>query len=222
MSIIVQYTDPTALPDTPYNMWANGELDDFVHAPEGSKVEVIGGRIVVSPAPVVRHNTIIYAVSDALTFARAGNPGFPWRPIQTSRVGFTGIGDGYVPDLIVLDAAMLVEAEDADVQGFVPDQIEMAVEVTSPGNAGDDRRPSAHRGQEQRPTKWTGYARAEIPYYLLVDRDPKVASTTLYSIPDQATGAYLHKETWAFGETVLLPEPFGIEIDTSRWKPWKP
>jgi hypothetical protein len=38
--------------------------------------------------------------------------------------------------------------------------------------------------------------------------------------PDQASGAYLHQETWSIGETIILPDPIGIEIPTDSWKPW--
>jgi hypothetical protein len=69
-------------------------------------------------------------------------------------------------------------------------------------------------------TKWSGYAKAEIPYYLLVDRSPKAGRTILYSIPDEGTGAYLHEESWAFGQAIRLPEPFGIEIATDQWQTW--
>jgi hypothetical protein len=100
---------------------------------------------------------------------------------------------------------------------LVPDQIELVVEVTSPSNADNDRRPQRERAKT---TKWSGYARAEIPYYLLIDRDPRVARITLYSIPDQGTGAYLHQEVWEFGHQVRLPEPFGIEIATEAWSRW--
>ena len=35
-----------------------------------------------------------------------------------------------------------------------------------------------------------------------------------------ASGAYLHQDTWEFGETVLLPDPFELEIPTGNWRPW--
>jgi hypothetical protein len=38
--------------------------------------------------------------------------------------------------------------------------------------------------------------------------------------PDQGTGTYLHEETWKFGETIVLPEPFGFKIATGEWEPW--
>lgn len=91
----------------------------------------------------------------------------------------------------------------------------MVVEITSERDAAGDRKPS---GEVM--TKWSGYARMEIPYYLLVDRDPKVARTILYSIPDRSAGAYLNEESWAFGETVHLPAPFDLAIRTGSWRPW--
>ncbi|MCP2340085.1 hypothetical protein [Actinomadura rupiterrae] len=46
------------LPDTPANMWARGELHDFLRLPhDGTRVEIIGGEIVVSPpASVTLHS----------------------------------------------------------------------------------------------------------------------------------------------------------------------
>lgn len=97
---------------------------------------------------------------------------------------------------------------------LVPDQVELVVEVTSPSNADNDRPPQPKRAKT---TKWSGYARVEIPYYLLIDWDPKAARATLYSILDQGMSAYLHQETWEFGQTIWLLEPFGIEIGTNPW-----
>ena len=93
----------------------------------------------------------------------------------------------------------------------------MVLEVTSRSNAADDRQPALRRSTG---TKWNGYAQVGLPYYLLVDRAPRSAQTVLYSDPDPASGAYLHFESWKFGETVRLPEPFGFEIVTDAWRPW--
>jgi Uma2 family endonuclease len=206
------------LPDTPYALWARGELDDHLHLPDRLfRVEVIGGEIVVSPAPALEHGGIVQDIADSVAEARFGRPGFPWKCIQGTGMDLVGIRDGYVPDLMILEAETLREARQAGVRYLVPDQVELVIELTSPSNANDDRKPAALRPE---PTKWNGYARAEIPYYLLVDRDPKAARTTLFSIPDQGTGAYLHEDSWAFGETVVLPDPIGLEIPTVEWTSW--
>jgi Uma2 family endonuclease len=204
------------VPDSPYAMWLRGELDDYLHVPDSSKVEVIGGRIVVTPAPAFEHANIVQDVIEAFVEARIADPAYSWKVISGSGLDLVGIRDGYIPDLKVMDRVVHQEARRAGVRFLVPDQVELVMEVTSPSNADVDRRPA----KDREPTKWNGYAQAEIPYYLLIDRDPKHARATLYSIPDQATGAYLHKEGWTFGEVIRLPEPFGIEIATDQWRPW--
>jgi Uma2 family endonuclease len=81
------------------------------------------------------------------------------------------------------------------------DAIVMVVEVTS------------SRPKQDRETKRTGYARAGIPFYLLVDRDEE--TVTLFSGTDGTT--YRHTDQVPFGRSLPLPEPFEIELDTSRF-----
>ncbi|XRQ04211.1 Uma2 family endonuclease [Actinomadura welshii] len=205
------------LPDTPYNLWVRGELDDHVDAPEGSRIEIIGGEVVVSPPPGFPHNAIVGDINYALIRAHVLQPDYAWKTDYGTGMSLVGIGDGFVPDLMLLDQDVYQAARRSGVRMLVPDQVELVLEVTSAGNAGNDRQP-AGRGRGR--NKWNGYAAAEIPYYLLVDRSPKVARSILYSIPDQGSAAYLHRDSWEFGETINLPDPFDIEIDTTQWKPW--
>lgn len=169
----------------------------------------------MSPAPAFGHGGIIQDVVDRVAEARVTEPAFAWRCIQGTGLDLVGVQDGYIPDLMFLETETFAAAQRADVLYVVPDQVELVVEVTSPSNAGNDRRPREHR----KLTKWNGYARSEIPYYLLIDRDPGVSRITLYSIPDGASGGHLHQDTWEFGETVVLPDPFGLEIPAA-WRPW--
>jgi hypothetical protein len=203
------------LPDTPYALWVDGALDGLLHLPETSRVEIIGGEIVVSPAPQFRHGMLIDRIGLPLSIAR--HSGFSWYCARNVALELCGLLDGYVPDLLVLDARTAQEADDADVRNLTADQIEMAVEVTSSSSAVNDRRPAS---DDAKPTKWSGYALAKIPYYLLVDADPKDARVTLYSIADPGTGTYLQEETWQFGETIVLPEHLGVMIPTTNWEPW--
>ncbi|WP_157995949.1 Uma2 family endonuclease [Thermomonospora amylolytica] len=217
MSITTTNEHPVKLPDTAHAMWERGELHDFLHLPHDNfSVEIIGGKIVVSPAPRAGHGRVIRGIYNAFRDARVADPQFPWDCAPMLDLNLTEIGEGYCPDLMVMQAEILGVLEDEDERYARTDHVEMVVEVTSPSNASNDRRP-AERGA---PSKWTGYARAEIPYYLLVDRDPKGPLITLYSVPDPAAGAYLHSDTWEFGDTVTL-EHFGLEIDTTGWAPWK-
>lgn len=93
----------------------------------------------------------------------------------------------------------------------------MVVEVTSRSTAAVDRQPTLRRSTG---TKWNGYAQVGLPYYLLIDRAPRTAQAVLYSNPDPGSGAYLHFESWRFGETIRLPDPFGFAIATDGWDPW--
>ncbi|WP_165495282.1 Uma2 family endonuclease [Actinomadura roseirufa] len=207
------------LPDTPYNLWMRDELAELMNLPhDGTHVEIIGGEIVVSPGPDYAHNAIIRSIQQKIFAAELADPAFPWRCIFSQDVSLSEIHDGYIPDLCVLSEDNDRKAQAAQVKKVRPQLLELAVEVTSPTNAADDRRPG---GRRSRPTKWSGYARVGIPYYLLVDRAPGAALTTLFSEPDTTAGEYREAVSWAFGESVKLPEPLGLEIPTDEWEPWR-
>jgi Uma2 family endonuclease len=206
------------LPDTPYDLWVRGELAGFLHLPDdGTRVEVIGGEIVVSPGPTLAHHLIVSDISDRFAEVRAAEAGFTWRCVQTTDLNLVRLGDGYVPGLLVIDADVAREARQTGARHLLPTQVDLAVEVTSPSNAANDREPGR---LGRRPTKWGGYASTGIPYYLLVDRDPRLPRTTLYADPDVHAGTYEALTTWKFGETIELPEPFGLRIPTDEWEPW--
>ena len=207
------------LPDTAYNLWVRDELADYLRLPnDGTRVEVIGGEIVVSPGPDFAHNDMVQDIQRGLFAAETAEPSFRWRSIHTMDLDLSAIQDGYIPDLALLDRDIARHARRARAKHVTPEQLQLVLEITSPSNAGNDRRPSARRLSG---TKWNGYARAGIPYYLLVDRDPRAAQTKLYSNPDQASGIYMHELIWEFGQAIRLPEPFGFEIPTDEWEPWK-
>jgi Uma2 family endonuclease len=200
-------------------MWVDGELQDYLHIPyDGTRVEIIDGEIVASPAPRLMHNIICTQIANFVDRALVKDPSYRWRSVNGNGLNFVAEENGYIPDLIVMDSEVTQEALKLNQMHLMTDQAEMVVEVTSPSTANRDRPPTDKQSGKG---KWCGYARAEIPYYLLVDLDPAVSAVTLYSIPDQASAAYLHKENWSLGETITLPDPIGIEIPTDDWKPWE-
>ena len=206
------------LPDTPYRMWVRQEIDDYLHLPDdGSRVEIINGEIVVSPAPEYAHNGAVGDVHTAFGVARHLNPAFRWRAVQTTGLDLIEIQDGYIPDLLVVSTQVHAEAMRSRTLYLVPGQVEMAVEATSKSNAASDREPAS---ASSRRTKWNGYAATGIPHYLLIDRDPKVAQAILHSSPDRSTGRYEDQRAWNFGDTIHLPAPFDVDIVTSDWQPW--
>jgi Uma2 family endonuclease len=206
------------LPDASYAMWVRDELAGYLHLPkDGTRVEVIGGEIVVSPGHSVDHNGMVRDIDRGLFAAELTDPTVVRRSVQTIDLNMFEIGDGYIPDLIVMDAEVLAEARETKAKHLLPYQVDLVVEVTSRSNAVSDRKPDQKR---KAGTKWSGYAHAGIPYYLLVDRDPKVCGTTLYANPDMRAGTYAELQARGFGETIRLPHPFGFEISTEHWDHW--
>ncbi|MEV7924581.1 Uma2 family endonuclease [Kitasatospora sp. NPDC088779] len=202
------------LPESPYALWVRGELDEQLGLPEVLRVEVIGGEFVVTPYPPVNHALMLRDIHEWLFRAELGGEGFPWQVVQHVGVDLAEIGDGYCSDLIVVTAEvdLLARAEDRYLS---PSEISLVAEVTAHPSAHNDRRPVFGK-----PTKWSGYARTGVPYYLLVDRDPRQPGVTLFGEPDRSEGAYEVLGEWKFGEAVRLPKPFDIEIGTGKWKPW--
>ncbi|MFF5361090.1 Uma2 family endonuclease [Streptomyces scabiei] len=83
----------------------------------------------------------------------------------------------------------------------------MAVEITSHDRATDRR---------DRVDKPLGYAAAEIPVHLLIDRDRDHTTVTVFSEPKD--GRYRRTESCAWGATVELPAPVNITLDTEKLK----
>ncbi|GAA1384041.1 Uma2 family endonuclease [Kitasatospora putterlickiae] len=207
------------LPDSPYAMWVRGELDEYLRLPDdGTRVEVVGGEIVVSPAPVFAHGGILSDIQRGFERALFLKSTFPWRAVQAINLDLVSVGDGYVPDLVLLHKEIEATKRAEDVLHLHPHDVELVVEVTSSSNARHDRRPMF--GRQVKPTKWSGYARSGVPYYLLVDRDPRQPGVTLFGDPDKGEGTYETLGEWKFGDTVRLPEPFDVEIGTDAWKSW--
>ncbi|MDL4818152.1 Uma2 family endonuclease [Actinomadura opuntiae] len=219
MSTLATVHHHREFPDTPYNLWMRDELVDLLDLPhDGTRVEIIGGEIVVSPGPDYGHNVIVRSVSEGFLAAKLTDPAFPWRCVQTQDLNLSDIHDGYIPDLCVLSKEDDRQAAAAQLTKVVPPHLALVLEVTSPSTAAHDRLPGLRRAK---PTKWNGYARVGIPYYLLVDREPGKALTTLFSSPDTASGEYRESVSWEFGEPIKLPDPFGLEISTDEWEPWQ-
>lgn len=111
-------------------------------------------------------------------------------------------GDGRLSNYVIPDgtfAPLELDVYDNDDSWSEPHGITMVVEVTS-------SKPEPGREAERR-----GYARAEIPFSLLADRDEK--RVILFGHPDG--GGYERTDQVPFGKGLALPEPFGFELDTS-------
>ncbi|MFE6835425.1 Uma2 family endonuclease [Streptomyces sp. NPDC057705] len=107
-----------------------------------------------------------------------------------------GSSNWYVPDIAVVPEELTYGGG-----ALVPDQTLLVVEVTSESNAETDRVVKRKR-----------YAEYGAPLYLLVDRLEK--TVTLFAGPGRL-GYTKVDGPHPFGTPVRLPEPFGIELDTS-------
>lgn len=168
------------------------ELD----VPEGYRAEISEGAILMSPPPGGKHNVIADVVHWVLRSHAPTGVGV----FQTVAIEIDGIEKLYVPDAIAAPVAAI--RDDGTV---LPQDTLIAAEITSPGRANVDR-------QE----KLQAYAQGGMPMYLLIDRvRPSGPAVTLYS--DPAGGSYQHVVQVPFGESVRLPEPFDVDLDTSQF-----
>ncbi|MFG2227799.1 Uma2 family endonuclease [Streptomyces sp. NPDC048644] len=168
--------------------------------PEGSRVEIIEGIVTVSPPPDGMHNDIADELAERLYAVKPKE----WGIYQTLGVAVPSREGLYVPDLVVAPK-QLVRSEPL---GYLPAAAsELIVEITSKSNAVHDRI-----------SKPAGYARAGVPFYLLIDRWAPVEPTvTLFGDPQN--DVYRPLSTVKFGEPFHLPEPFDLTIETAAFSP---
>jgi Uma2 family endonuclease len=165
--------------------------------PEGCKVEIIEGIVTVAPPPVNNHNLIAAAVQRRLYQVIPDD----WEIFQTLNVAVPSRGGLYIPDLAVVPREAVPRGENVTPA----DVAELVVEITSRSNAANDR-----------VSKLNGYAAAGIPLYLLIDPHATGSPTVhLYGEPEDGQYRVLH--AGKFGETVHLPEPFDLTLDTFGW-----
>ncbi|MDA8369288.1 MAG: Uma2 family endonuclease [Nocardiopsaceae bacterium] len=171
------------------------ELD----VPDGWRAEIIddNGVVLVAP-PSDPHNFIAGRINRALLKTIPDD----WDVYQTLGVWIALLEKLYVPDLLVMPTSVVLDTERSPCPA---EEALLVVEIVSESNARTDRT-----------TKLWGYAHAPVPLYLLIDAwDENGPSVTLYEQP--GNGRYTHSTTVDFGAKIVLPEPFGTEIDTSAF-----
>ncbi|MEU8627716.1 Uma2 family endonuclease [Streptomyces sp. NPDC048669] len=111
-----------------------------------------------------------------------------------------GSSNWYVPDIAVVPEALAKGGG-----ALLPEQTLLVVEVTSESNA-----------ETGRVVKRRRYAEYRAPLYLLVDRIE--GSVTLFSEPGHL-GYTRVDGPHPFGAALRLPDPFGLDLDTSGLSP---
>ncbi|GGT61341.1 Uma2 family endonuclease [Streptomyces purpureus] len=161
--------------------------------PDGVKVELLRGVIVMMAAPDLVHNMIMEGLVDQLPRSR-------WARLQTQDVDIVGEASEPVPDLVV------VARDDVPTSGPLPSPlITMVVEVVS--------KSSVHQDYV---VKRSIYAAGRVPAYLVID--PVMAHSVLLTRPagDGEDADYLSQEITKFGDSLPL-EILGLEVDTSEF-----
>ncbi|GGT27858.1 Uma2 family endonuclease [Streptomyces purpureus] len=174
-------------------------LDEFdaleAAAPENLHVELINGRILVTPAPDGDHDENVMSVADQL---RAREPQLRVYQERGLAVPSYRAGRARVDGAVAPVGYFRGQPSWADSSGVL-----MVIEVTSGREADAD---------VDRIEKRDAYAQAALPVYLLIDRHRGEAIVHW----DPEGGRYLHECRAAFGAKLELPEPFGFALDTTE------
>ncbi len=169
---------------------------DSVEIPEGYKVELLNGEIILTPSGKPLHWEIQSQLLRQI-WSRGG-----WEAAAQQTVRHPGFGDEPKPDVFVLASTVKVDPE-----GVYPaEHIELVVEVLSKSTKGTDL-----------VSKVEIYGRFGIPLYLIIDPFKRVC--TLHILPEP-TG-YEDSVGFEFGKPVPLPKPFGFALDTSTFPAYR-
>ncbi|MGW7195175.1 Uma2 family endonuclease [Streptomyces chryseus] len=172
-----------------------GEAADLIsRALPGHRVEILQGRLIVTPPPDGSHALSLTKLGRA--FDRGGVEEAGLEYVQGIGLWLPGLPDDYaIPDFSVVDE----DFRDAHVQKncYAPNVFRLVVEVTS-SNWTDDLG-----------TKVESYAEAGVPVYIVADR--KHGEVLLYSDPEN--GKYPAPQRYERGASVPVPAAVGVTLD---------
>ncbi|NEA62385.1 Uma2 family endonuclease [Streptomyces sp. SID12488] len=167
--------------------------DQLSRALPGHRVEILQGRLTVTPPPDGSHALSLTWLVEAFGGAGARKAGL--RYVQGIGLWLPTAADDYsIPDFSVVDE----DFRDALVQKncYAPNVFRLMVEVTS-SNWSDDLGP-----------KVECYAEAGIPVYIVVDR--KHDEVLLYQ--DPVNGKYDVPQRFKRGQDFPVPESVGVTL----------
>jgi Uma2 family endonuclease len=168
--------------------------DQLARSLPGHRVEILQGRLTVTPPPDGSHALTLTKLGRALDRAGIVEAGYEY--VQGIGLWLPTLPQDFaIPDFSVVDA----DFRDAHVTKnyYAPDVFRMVVEVTS-SNWSDDLGP-----------KVECYAQAGLPAYLVADR--KHGEVLLYT--DPADGKYPDPQRFERGRSVPVPACVGVRLD---------
>lgn len=159
----------------------------------GYRVEIIGGKILVSPPPDAPHAVALTHLM--IPFIATGLHSDDSQVLQGIGLWLpTGTEDYAIPDLSLVDA----DIDDHLVENNCYDPVcfHLVLEVTSSNWKADLR------------DKVKAYASAKIPVYVIVDRKHQ----RLHVLTDPSGSGYENHRPYSPGEVVTLPAAIGAEV----------
>jgi Uma2 family endonuclease len=156
---------------------------------DGNRYEIIDGALIVTPAPITRHQIV---VANLYGMVRSACP-------STLRVLFAPY-DVKLSELTVLQPDLLVASKSAFTETNLPSTPLLAVEVLSPSTRHIDLGLKRSR-----------YEAAGCPSYWVVD--PGVPSITAWELRE---GQYAVAGSATGDESVTLEHPFPVELVPAR------
>lgn len=175
-------------------VWVWGQTD----VPKGCKAEIIAGLITVTPYSAQAHHGTVEPVQRCLYEVIPEG----WGVYQRLALAVPSRFGLYVPDLAVVPQEAL-RGEDTLVPAG---EAHLVVEVTSKTTADNDR---THKAK--------GYAEAGVPLYLLIDA-PAPGGPTVRLYGEPKGDVYRLLSAGPFGSRFVLPQPFGLALDTSEFR----
>jgi Uma2 family endonuclease len=170
--------------------------DDYLALGETwDRIELIDGRLMVSPAPTPWHQDISRFIAGAL------EPGAERVGLKVYEAVNVRLRQGRIPipDLVVV--------ERVDPHQLVIDvtKVKLICEIVSPSSEAADRVLKMHL-----------YGDDRIPWYLIVDPDPKSLTVELFHHDRRR---YVHHATGRPGAPLVLTEPVDAVIDLAGLSP---
>ncbi|MCP3821028.1 Uma2 family endonuclease [Streptomyces sp. A3M-1-3] len=171
------------------------EVAEKIEEATGLRVQVLGGSLVMSPTPRGKHAGVIHRLEQAI------RPSLPPAlvAVEVASIEMPDDPDDYVtPDLTICPADFL-ESDDWLID---PRDVELAVEVISKSEKVRDIT-----------SKQDWYAVAGVKALLVID--PRQGTWALHTRPED--GRYEEALRGKYGETVPLPAPLALDVETGRF-----
>lgn len=172
--------------------------------PEGWRAEIIEGAIVLRGFQTNEHAGIVSQIQEQIIeeTVRSGSLLNEAHAYQNIDIRLPAHNSLCIPDLVVLPESVKFRRPEHAAEEAI-----LVVEVTSEGTRKRDHGP-----------KRSSYAHGGAALYLLVDRwDNEFTNSGVYLFSHPEDGHYRGLTKVPFGNTIHLPEPFDLTLDTSEF-----